>query len=303
MSAPGMTSPIRAEAFENLQLNAGVFLVNFDHSLITDAEALKNAIKTAIFDPDKCLGVTRGGGSFNVTKERRNPDVDGARYAVKGGTFIDSADAYLSGTSLEVNDTNWARYLATADVDGTIVSKKKLTMRTAIDLDDYIDTLCWVGDLADGRLVMIELKNALNTNDFQFTFTDKGEGTVPFEFHAHQADVLDYDVAPFAVYFFEPTGEMASLTVSSAAGAAVGGTAITTNHTLTSGETFVYKTGNSAPTIGWKEHPDYTWTEWDGTSEIAVGAALNGKKITVATLDSTHAATMSGNATLVVKTA
>lgn len=203
MSAPGMTSPIRAAAYNNLQLNAGVFLVNFDHDNITNSTALKDAIKLAIDDPDKCLGVTRGGGSFNVTKERRTPDVDGARYAYKGGQFVDSADAYLSGTSLEVNETNWARYLASADVDDTVATKKIVTMRTAIDTEDYIDSLCWVGDLADGRLVMIELFNALNTNDFAFTFTDKSEGTLPFEFHAHQAEVDDYDEAPFRVIFFD----------------------------------------------------------------------------------------------------
>ena len=28
MGAPGLTSPIRTEAFQNLQLNAGIFLVN-----------------------------------------------------------------------------------------------------------------------------------------------------------------------------------------------------------------------------------------------------------------------------------
>lgn len=206
MSAPGMTSPIRAEAFENLQLNAGIFLVDFDHSSATTAAALKTAIKAAVTAGTNILGVTRGGGSFNVTKERRTPEVDGLRYPFKGGQFIDSADAYLSGTSLEVNETNWKRFLTSADVDTTVATKKKLTMRTAIDKDtDYIDSLCWVGDLLDGRLVLIELYNAMNTSDFSFTFADKNEGTLPFEFHAHQDDVTDYDEAPFAVYFLSDT--------------------------------------------------------------------------------------------------
>lgn len=303
MSAPGMTSPIRSEAFENLQLNAGVFLVNFDHSSITDAAALKAAIRTAIYDPDKCLGVTRGGGNFNVTKETRTPEVDGVRYPYKGGTFVDSADAYLGGTSLEVNATNWARFMATATVDGTVTTKKKLTMRTAIADSDYIDSLCWIGDLADGRLVMIELYNALNTADFSFTFADKNEGTTPFEFHAHQADVLDYDIAPFAVYFFEEDGDIAEITIASAAGTNVGGTKITTENTLTAGQAYVWKVGTTAPEIGYLERPDYTWTEWDGSSDIAVGVDNNGKKITVAVISSSHEAVKSGSVTLVVKTA
>lgn len=202
MSAPGMTSPIRAEAFDNLQLNAGAFLVNFDHSTITTAAALKTALSTALKDTTKTLGVTRGGGRFTVTRERRQPEVDGVRYSFKGGEFIDSADARLSGTILEVFPENWQRFFGSADIDATVATKKKLTLRTAIDAEtDYIDNLIWIGDLADGRFVMIELYNALNTADFDFTFADKNEGTLPFEFHAHQDDVEDYDEAPFAVYF------------------------------------------------------------------------------------------------------
>lgn len=203
MGAPGMTSPIRTEAFQNLQLNAGCFLVDFDHSSITDATALKTAIKTAISDISKILGVTRGGGTFTVSKDVRTPEVDGMRYPFKGADFVDSADAYLSGTLLEVVPQNFKRLLGTGE-SATSGKKTTVTMHTAIDADtDYIDHLCWVGDLADGRAVLIELDNAFNTSDFSLTFTDKGEGTMTFEFHARQENVDDYDEAPFRVIFFD----------------------------------------------------------------------------------------------------
>ena len=202
MGAPGMTSPIRPEAFDNLQLNAGIFLTGLDYSSITDATALKTAIATAVTAGTTILGVTRGGGSFNVTRETRTPEVDGMRYPFKGSDFVDSVDAYLSGTLLEVNPTNFKRLLGTGDV-ATSGNKTTVTMHTAVNPDtDYIESLCWVGDIADGRLVLIELDNAFNTADFSLTFTDKGEGTMTFEFHARQDDVSDYDNAPFRVVFF-----------------------------------------------------------------------------------------------------
>ena len=201
--APGMTSPIRDEAFSALQLNAGIFLVDLNYSSIADATALKTAIAAAVTAGTSILGVTRGGGSFNVVREKRRPDVDGVRYPRKGGDFVDSIDAYLSGTLLEVNEANFKRLLGSADATPS-GKKTTIEMRTAIDPDtDYIDSLCWVGDLADGRLVLIELDNAFNESDFTLTFTDKGEGTMPFEFHARQDDVLDYDEAPFRVVFFD----------------------------------------------------------------------------------------------------
>lgn len=203
MGAPGLTSPIRPEAFESLQLNAGIFLVDFDYSSITDEAALKTAIAAAVTAGTDILGVTRGGGSFTVTRETRTPEVDGMRYPFKGSDFVDSADAYLSGTLLEVNPANFKRLLGSADAT-TSGRKTTVKMRTAIDPDtDYLDSLCWVGDIADGRLVLIKLDNAFNTSDFSLTFTDKGEGTMTFEFHARQDDVMDYDYAPFEVVFFD----------------------------------------------------------------------------------------------------
>ena len=203
MSAPGLTSPIRPDAFKELQLNAGIFLVDFNYSTTATADALKTAIASAVTAGTNILGVTRGGGTFTVTKEIRTPEVDGVRYAFKGQDFIDSADAYLSGTLLEVNATNFKRLLSTGEsvTDG---KKTTVTMHTAVNPEtDYIPSLVWVGDIADGRLIMVVLDNAFNTADFSLTFTDKGEGTMPFEFHARQENVNDYDKAPFKVIFFD----------------------------------------------------------------------------------------------------
>lgn len=203
MSAPGMTSPIRTETFEKLQLNAGIFLKNLDYSSIADAAALKTAIAAAVTAGTTILGATRGGGTFTVTREMRTPEIDGMRYPFKGSDFVDSIDAYLSTTLVEITSSNIKDILgsATATTSG---KKTTIKMHTAIDPDtDYISSLTWVGDLADGQLVAITLKNAINTADFSLTFTDKGEGTLAAEFHARQADVADYDEAPFEIVYFD----------------------------------------------------------------------------------------------------
>ena len=194
--APGHTSPIREETFENLQLNAGIFLKEFDYSSIADATALKTAIASAITAGTKLLGATRGGGSFVVTRSIREAEVDGKRYGFVGDKYVDSVDARLSTTLIEMTAQNIVDAFGSATAT---TSGKKTTIKlgTAIGTDAYMSSLCWVGDLADGRLVLINLDNALNTADFTLTFTDKGEGTLPVEFHAHQDDVNDYDYAPF----------------------------------------------------------------------------------------------------------
>ena len=207
MAAPGHTSPIREDTFENLQLNAGIFLKNFVYSAITSASALKSEITSAVTgSASNLLGATRGGGSFTVTRELRTPEVDGKRYGFKGDTFVDSVEAQISTTIIEmtpenIKDAFGSATLATSS-NGLVQTIK---LNTAIDTDDYLTNICWVGDLADGRYVLICLKNALNQADFTLTFTDKGEGTLPVEFHAKQANVNDYDEAPFEIVYFSPS--------------------------------------------------------------------------------------------------
>ena len=205
MAAPGHTTPLREETFQNLQLNAGIFLKNCDYSSIANAGALKTAIAAAVAGSSGALGTligaTRGGGSFTVTREIRVPEVDGRRYGFKGDSFVDSVEAQLSTTIIEMTPENLTMALAGASVSGS-APKQTITLSTAIDTDDYLTNLCWVGDLADGRYVLICLKNAINTADLTLTFTDKGEGTLPVEFHAKQAGVNDYDTAPFEIVYF-----------------------------------------------------------------------------------------------------
>ena len=201
-AAPGSLSALRDETFDNLQLNVGLFIKNFKSTALatTDASGLLSAILAEISSGAKLLGATRGGGTFTVSREMRDPDVDGLRYRYKGGSFVDSADPQLSTTLVETTPANFASALG-----GTISTSGKLTtvrMPTALSDDAYLEDLCWVGDLSDGRLVMICLYNALNVADFTFTFTDKGEGASSVEFHGCQSGVADYDYAPFEVVFF-----------------------------------------------------------------------------------------------------
>lgn len=202
MGIAGMVTACRTETFQNLQLNAGAFLVGFNYSTYADADALRTAVATALADDTKLLGATRGGGTFVVTSEIREPDVDGKRYRFKGGAFVDSVDAQLSGSLVEIRPDVFAKVLATGE-STTSGQKTTLKMHTAIQDTDYIDSLVWVGDMSGGGLVLIALKNALNNNGLTLTFTDKGEGTIPFEFHAYQDAVEDYDYAPFEVIFFD----------------------------------------------------------------------------------------------------
>lgn len=205
MAAPGHTTPLREATFQNLQLNAGIFIKNFKATAddCANAGALKTAIASAITAGTNILGATRGGGSFTVTRELRKPEADGSRYGFKGDTFVDSVDAVLATTLIEITPNNLKLALGSGVITGSS-PKQTIKLNTAIDTTDYLTDVCWIGDLADGRLVLICLKNTINEANLSLTFTDKGEGTLPVEFHAKQAGVNDYDYAPFEIIYFTP---------------------------------------------------------------------------------------------------
>lgn len=200
----GMTTPLSAGTFKNLILNAGALVRDFDPSSYNTVAALKTALATALADSTKNLGATRGGGTFTVAREMRQVEADGVRYRFVGDTFVDSTDAYISTTLLEIGDPD-IMTAALGTATATVTNDKTLIkVATRIADTDYMTNVCWVGDIADGGLVIIWLKNAFNTADLTVTYTDKGEATLPIELHAFQSSVEDYDYAPFEVIYLAP---------------------------------------------------------------------------------------------------
>ena len=199
-----MTTGLRASTFENLQLNAGMFLANFDYSTATDAATLGALLKT---EREKTtgsalIGATRGGGTFVCTPNTRSIEADGKREEWKGSSVNDGWTIKLTTTLLEINADNLKRSFGTADVTDT-EKKHTIKIRTDIKDADYIESLVWVGDTSKGY-VLIAIKNALNTAGATLTWTDKGEGTIPVEFTAHQDGLETDGYAPCEVIFFDP---------------------------------------------------------------------------------------------------
>lgn len=196
-----MLTGLRPETFDNLQLNAGVFLLNFDHAAINDKAALEEAVLAAMEGNTGVLGATIGGGNFNCTTEMRTIEADGMRYPFVGSTVNDMWTVELSTTLKEVTADNFALALAAADVTKN-GGKTIISVRTDIKKTDYKQKLCWIGDTSKG-FVLIELDNALNTAGAAFTFSDKSEGTIPVTFKAHVADLKSQGNAPCRVIFFD----------------------------------------------------------------------------------------------------
>lgn len=192
--------------YKSLQLDAGVFLVNFDYSNIDSVSGLKAAIATALETRINYLGATRGGGTFEAVPDTREVEVDGVHSPFVGSTKINSWDIRLTTTLIEVTPNQIRRALGAATTSN-LSPLVTITINNQYSDHSYLQHLCWVGDTSEG-LVLIELDNALNVGGLTLTFTDQGEGTFPVEFVAHQGSLTAGNTAPARIIFFG--GEMSS---------------------------------------------------------------------------------------------
>ena len=196
-----MTTGLTPASYTRLQLNAGLFLKNFDPIRANTPDELKQLIADAILLEECVIGATRGGGTFQCKPEMRQIDADGLRCAVKGSTVNDRWVVKMTGTMLEITPANFAAALACAEVEQH-GQATHVRVRMDVTEEDYIPSLCWVGDTSRG-FVVIQLDNVLNMTGAAFTFTDRGEGTLPFEFQAHLDGEGDEEYAPFRILFLE----------------------------------------------------------------------------------------------------
>ena len=195
-------------SIKNMQLDAGAFFVDVDTSRLTAASTAEDfsAILQSAMEAGKCLGATTGGGTFNAVPEARQIEADGLKFNPIGFTVYDTWEISLATTMKEFNMQNIKIAIPTAEVleDGSIGAKSTLM------LHHYIEKFMWAGRLGDGRLIMIELDNVLNSSGMSLTINNNGEGEVPVEFVAHQGDITRMQYAPFRIRFFDlPAGGIA----------------------------------------------------------------------------------------------
>ena len=168
----GMFTKISTEAFDELQLDAGMLLNTFNPA--SPAAPADSAIICA----------TTGGINISCvpTYSDFGEDVDNVPNNMKEFKHLDSWECKLSTTGLGTSPAAIKLALGAADIDGTNTSK--ILPRRDLEDTDFAD-LWWVGDRADGGFVAIKLINALSTGGFTLQTTKNGKGQVSLELTGH----------------------------------------------------------------------------------------------------------------------
>lgn len=196
-----MVTPVTVETINNLQVDAGMLLKNFDFSSATDAESLMALIVSKEVQEASWMGATKGGINVQENRTYWSPEFDGKRMSYKGEKQFEKCEPKLTGTFMEYTPENVKAVSGVADiiVDGNVTTvQPKATIR----LEDYFDNIVFVANKGKDGLYLTEMQNALCTSGMNPQSEDKNVGTLPFEFTAHAENVTFSEDLPIKYLFF-----------------------------------------------------------------------------------------------------
>lgn len=222
----GRFTQISQSAFEEMQRNAGVIVKGFDPS-------------NPVLNRANIVCATTGGVTVTckATYTDLGEDVDNCPNNTKELKDIDDYDCSLSTTALGSSPEFIKMAIGCADIDSNNTSR--IVPRRSVNQSDFMDSIWWVGDRADGGFVAAQLLNALSTEGFSLKTTKKGKGQTALTLMGH-ASIDAPDTVPMIFYSIEGDSEShsivldkVSLTVAEGNDATIVATTVPSDATVT----------------------------------------------------------------------
>ena len=180
---------ITTKTVENLQLGAGAWFKN-----VSRTESYAEA-KAA----GKCIGATRGGGTFRAQAQIQQVEIDGAPGRVKGGIIITGWEVSMQTTLIESSTNALKMALGASDVDTTTMPGYDIIKgRMYADDADFVN-LCWMGCIAGTtEPIKIFISNSFSEGGLEYATSDDGTGTIPLQLYGYNGldEFMNDTVAP-----------------------------------------------------------------------------------------------------------
>ena len=170
------------------------------------------------------IGLTRGGSVFAVEREFRNIEADCDRGPVKGRQLIDTEIARLTVNALEpFSSDEIQRYYPGLAIDTSGAEYDEMTGTLSIAAGDY-NQVQFVGKTKDGKAVTIQVDNAINMENLEWSLEEKAEVVPSLGFTATYTEDAR-NTPPWRVRFAKSESYAVTITVSD--GAPVAGADVT----------------------------------------------------------------------------
>lgn len=220
---------IPTNTFQNIQMNAGIFVDTFN---------------PATMEIGNILGATTGGNKFSDVPSYKDlgEDIDNCPKNTKELKILDSREVKSAGTFVTVSPAMAKQLAAAADIDD--LDSTHIVPRNSLSQSDFED-FWWIGDYSDvndgsnAGYLAIHMKNVLSTGGFQLQSADKDKGKFAYEYTAHYS-IAAPDTVPYEMYIKQGAGVSISLNKSTTS-LVVGG----------AGETLTATVVPSGSTVNW----------------------------------------------------
>ena len=226
---------IPQSTFEELQINAGILLKDFD-------------VETGTFADSDIITATTGGITVAVTPtyEDLGADIDNCpKNTMELKRKTDADEVKMTTTALCATEDILLLGLGAADKDANTGAIKP---RRDLKTSDF-KTLWWVGDRSDGGFVACKISNSLSTDGFSIKTTDKGKGQIALGITGH-VSINAQDVIPAEFYLGEGEDDTLSITLDRSRATIEAGKTLSLTATATSGATVTFaSTDTSVATV------------------------------------------------------
>lgn len=229
----GIFTKVASDAFEALQLDAGVLLTAFDpaNPYVAPTDAVILATTTGGINP-----------TCEPTYSDFGEDVDNVPNNMMEFKHLDGWNCAMAFSSIKFNAANIAWSLGASETSTLDNGVKKIVPRRNLALADFSD-IWWVGDKANGGAFAVRLKNALSTGGLNIQSTKNGKGTNQVTLTGHVSINAQNDM-PMEFYDIPPqssagtvpiTQNLTHATSSSSAASVTEGGSFSTTITAASG--------------------------------------------------------------------
>lgn len=199
----GIYTKVASDAFESLQLDAGVLLTAFDPSnpYVAPTDAVILATTTGGINPT-CVPTYSDFGE----------NVDNVPNNMMEFKHLDGWECTMGFSSIKFNAANTAWSLGASDTTTLTNGVKKIVPRRNLALTDFGD-IWWVGDKANGGAFAVRLKNALSTGGLSIQSTKNGKGTNQVTLTGH-VSINAQDDMPMEFYDIPPQNGATTISVT-----------------------------------------------------------------------------------------
>lgn len=165
------------------------------------------------------IGATNGGGTITITPELVDLELDGVLVKARGLTQKAGETAVMETNMAEVS----VDYLAKAVIGKASETLDKkfdvIDSKAKLEDTDYFTGFGYIGQMLDGRALMVIFKNALVTEGIEIEAKNKEQVTIPakVECYSDTSEGSDLDKLPYRIYI-EKDGAMQAASINDITG-------------------------------------------------------------------------------------